>query len=90
MKAQTRITLAILGSILAVYIGSYVFLSAQGHYGPEFMGSLIDGPEYNWEPLGFHNDSGSVRWNRQTYFYFPLFLLDRSLWHPSEGKGPSI
>jgi hypothetical protein len=80
--------LAILGCLLVIYLGSYGYLSVQGHYGPEYVGgALVEGPAYNWEPKGFHNDYGGG-WHRRTYFYFPLFILDRSLWHPTHGKTP--
>jgi hypothetical protein len=88
VKAHSRIVLATVACVLAIYVGSYIYLSAQGMYGPEYMSSLVDGPEYNWEPKGFHNIYGQPRWNRQTYFYLPLFLLDRWLWHRTLGKPP--
>jgi hypothetical protein len=90
MKARSKIALAFLGCILAIYVGSYVYLSAQGQYGPEYLVSLIDGPEYNWEPKGFHNHEGARRWNRRTYFYLPLLYLDRAIWHRTLGKTPPL
>ncbi len=88
MNRRSNSGLAILGFILSVYMGSYVYFSAQGEYGPEYRRSLIDGPEYNWEPMGFHNHSGGYRWNERLYLYFPLFFLDRAVWHRTHGKTP--
>ena len=88
MKRRSNIGLAILGCVLAIYFGSYAYFSAHGRYGPEYLGSLIEGPEYNWEPMGFHNDSGARRWNHQVYIYLPLFFLDRAVLHPARGRTP--
>jgi hypothetical protein len=77
---KAKIALAV--GIFLIYIGSYIPLSARGHYGPEFPGSLMDGYVYAWEPKFLHGEHG---WNQQlAAVYLPLVLLDRVFWHRTD------
>lgn len=82
--------LTFLSCTLSIYMGSYIRLSAHGKYGPEYPGSLIEGPVYGWQPEGLHSDKVWYEWNYKVEaFYLPLFLLDRATWHPTLKNPPS-
>lgn len=68
------------GMIIA-YLTSYLVLSLMGRYEPEAIGT--NGVKwYAWAPKGFVHE---FRWNMAMYCsYYPLYVLDRKLWHTRE------
>lgn len=61
------------------YLGKYVSRSSRGCYKPAVIG-LSGVKSYNWAPEGFVEgyvwDPAALR------YYYPLYELDRWLWHP--------
>jgi hypothetical protein len=89
VKARSRVALEVLACVLAINVGSYIYLSTHGKYGSEFPGSLMDGAVYGWQPKGLHSDKIWYQWNwKLVDAYMPLLLLDRALWHRTLEKPP--
>ncbi len=90
---KVRSILAIFACVLAIYVGSYVYLSAKlGNYGPEFRGSIWAAPPvYGWQLRNLRHDTTWYQQRNLTlvYSYLPLILLDRALWHPTLDHPPS-
>ena len=91
MKARSA--LAIFACALSIYAGSYVYLSIElGGYGPEFRGSLMDGPPvYGWQLRSLRHDNAWYQRRNLTlvFLYYPLLILDRTVWHPTLDKAPT-
>jgi hypothetical protein len=67
--------------LVAVYCGSYLYLTVRGSYQPITLG-LNGRNAYTWAPQGFVED---FRWNRfKIAFYAPLYGLDLRFWHSRE------
>jgi len=86
---QRSIVLALIASLLAVYVADYLRRTLQGRYEPGTIG-LNGVKTYAWAPRGFVSD---FRWNPNFIrFYLPLLVLDQGLWHTWEaaetGKYP--
>lgn len=80
-KKRVKYTLA---AVANVYVCSYLVLSLMGRYEPEAIGT--NGVKwYAWAPKGFVHE---FRWNMPMYFaYYPLYVLDRKLWHTRNRTG---
>lgn len=73
-------------TLLVIYAGVYVVLSAGGHYEPAVLGAGHV-KSYGWAPVGFVHDH---RWSPTMLVTFmPLYFLDRWLWHPYVRPGYS-
>jgi hypothetical protein len=72
------IPILVLVSLLLLYVGSYVALSANGCYEPEGIG--LNGVKwYAWAPRGFVDH---YVWRQSLRIaYFPLSYLDVRFWH---------
>ena len=70
--------MAVIVLLVAVYCGSYLYLSVQGGYEPITLG-LNGRNTYAWAPKGFFED---YHWNRfKIAFYAPVYGLDLRFWH---------
>ena len=77
MKRRTWFV-ALISSVLLVYVSAYVALSIQGRYEPAAFG--LNGVKfYAWAPHGFHSH---LTWRHRTMFLFsPLYCVDIRFWH---------
>jgi hypothetical protein len=67
--------------LVAVYCGSYLYLTVRGSYQPVTLG-LNGRNTYAWAPQGFVEN---YHWNRfKIAFYAPLYGCDLRFWHTSE------
>ena len=81
-----RYTTAVFVTLLAIYAGVYLAMSANGRYEPAVIG-LDHVKWYSWAPAGFVHD---YRWNpAMESVFLPLWSLDIWLWHPHVGPGYS-
>lgn len=69
--------------LVALYVGSYIGLSASGRYEPAAIGS--NGVKwYEWAPSGFVTD---YKWNSSLCrFYGPLWCVDVHIWHTDAAR----
>ena len=82
MKPRTKRIVKTLGIVvlvlLALYVGSYLALSANGRYEPAAIG-LNGVKSYGWAPYGFVKN---YRWNSALIrTYLPLYAIDCNFWH---------
>ena len=87
MKVLSRLAAILVAVLSVLYVGSYLALSALGHY------AVVLPPaghkEVRWAPKGFVEfPTGPVssaydfKWNRGLLaFYGPLYRLDDRFWH---------
>jgi hypothetical protein len=67
--------------LFALYVGSYLAISAGGCYEHKPLSSKSVEP-FQWAPCGFVTE---YRWNVATMrIYYFLWVLDRRLWHKDE------
>lgn len=93
MKRTHKIIISLLTASFTAYVGSYFGLSFGGHYEPACYG-LARGPDgstilapkaafgYEWHP--FTLITKNDRLSFWTYFYIPLIVGDRHVWHTNE------
>jgi hypothetical protein len=68
-------------TVLLLYVGSYIALSADGCYEPAAIG-LGGVKSYQWAPRGFVDNYNWKRWPMT--IYYPLYALDMRFWHTLE------
>jgi len=98
-KSTTRRIVFLIGLAVGAYVCSYLPLSLAGewrfsesgklHYtqGPLAVSDIIVWtPRYCWYQYNYRfiNGKHGSRGNRLGYFYAPLILLDRALWHKTK------
>lgn len=80
MKNAKKLGIA-LTLLFAIYVGSYLSLSAGGCFEPASIG-LNGVKSYGWAPYGFVTE---YRWRSAPMVaYLPLYYLDRHIWHTDE------
>jgi hypothetical protein len=80
MMAVKRIAIAA-AVLIAIYVASYLYLSAQGCYEAATFG-IGHVKSYSWAPQGSFSQ---YKWRmRLLQFYLPLYYLDRNFWHTDD------
>lgn len=96
-KRLLLILLAVTASLLVLYIGTYIALSASGEYRASQTGRLrwlpgglsVTDVEHwqpahaEWAPFRDVNERDTIRGNLLGFLYSPLIRIDRAWCHPS-------